>query len=69
MYPTPKIKNKQTIKLHPLKLTYQIVDSTILHLDIIHMSKVRGDKYCLTIIDKFSRFPIAVPLKNIKIQL
>ena len=36
-------------------------------LDKIHMLEVRGHKYCLTV-DRFSRFLMAVPLKNVGIN-
>lgn len=36
-----------------------------IHIDIIHMPEVNGFRYCLTVIDRFSRFPIAVPMKNV----
>lgn len=40
-----------------------------IHLDIIGpLPEVRGYRYCLTIIDRFSRWPKAIPLPNIHAQ-
>ena len=36
-----------------------------IHMDIIVLPPINGIRYCLTIIDRFSRRPVAVPLKNI----
>lgn len=39
------------------------------HLDLIGpLPEVRGYKYCLTIIDRFSRWPEAIPLPNMSAQ-
>jgi len=40
-----------------------------IHLDIIGpLPEVRGYRYCLTLIDRFSRWPEAIPLPNIHAQ-
>ncbi|KAL7299837.1 hypothetical protein TKK_0007577 [Trichogramma kaykai] len=35
-----------------------------IHIDLIKLPKVDNKQYCLTIIDRFSRWPIAIPLPN-----
>lgn len=37
-----------------------------IHMDLIYLPPVKNFKYCLTIIDRFSRWPIAVPLQNME---
>ena len=38
------------------------------HLDLIVLPKVDNYRYCLTMIDRFSRWPHAVPLRNIQAE-
>lgn len=38
------------------------------HLDIVVMPLVQGYRYCLTMIDRFSRWPESVPLKDMSAQ-
>ncbi|KAL7648362.1 UNVERIFIED_CONTAM: hypothetical protein RMT77_000268 [Armadillidium vulgare] len=38
----------------------------VVHLDILKLPEVKGDKYLLTLIDRYSRYPYAYPLKNIE---
>lgn len=35
-----------------------------IHLDLIELPKIGDLRYCLTIIDRFSRWPLAIPLSN-----
>ncbi|KAL7637016.1 UNVERIFIED_CONTAM: hypothetical protein RMT77_012774 [Armadillidium vulgare] len=38
----------------------------VVHLDILKLPEVKGYKYLLTLIDRYSRYPYAYPLKNIE---
>ena len=37
-----------------------------IHVDLIKLPLVRGFQYCLTVMDRFSRWPLAVPLQDIQ---
>ncbi|XP_018796083.1 PREDICTED: uncharacterized protein LOC108973326 [Bactrocera latifrons] len=38
------------------------------HLDLIQLPRVKDLRYCLTIIDRFSRWPHAIPLNNMAVE-
>lgn len=59
-----RVKVQRHSKLLPNKIEVPDGRFNHIHLDFIHLSEVRGYKYCLTIIDRFSRFPMAIPLRD-----
>lgn len=63
-----KAKITRHNRLTPNKIDVQENRFDHVHLDIVVMPQVQDYRYCLTMIDRFSRWPEAVPLKNMSAQ-
>lgn len=63
--PCQRSKISRHVKLIPKHSPMPDARFEHIHVDIIHLPEVNGFKYCLTVIDRFSRFPMAFPMKNV----
>src|SRR6201990_2098910 len=61
-------RSKSLRKISPPYESYQPVSAKfqVVHIDILKMSSCKNYKYLLTLIDRFSRYLFAFPLKNIE---
>lgn len=62
--PCQRAKISRHNKLIPRHIRVPDARFEHIHIDIIYLPEVNGFKYCLTVIDRFSRFPMAFPMKD-----
>lgn len=66
--PCQRAKISRHNRLTPNKIDVPDNRFDHVHLDLVVMPLVQGYRYCITMIDRFSRWPEAIPLKDMSAQ-
>nr|XP_011312634.1 PREDICTED: uncharacterized protein LOC105272276 [Fopius arisanus] len=66
--PCQKSKIHRHNRLPPKEIHVPDNRFNYIHLDLIILPEVKNFRYCLTIIDRFSRWPVAVPLRGMTVD-